>query len=322
MIEEILPDVYKLKIPIPRNPLQAVNSYVIKTRERNLIIDTGMNLEECRSAIQSGLRELNVDLRKTDFFITHLHADHLGLVSILAADTSTIYFNKPDADLITAGGHWDKTLRLFRMSGFPINVLQKAIEEHPGYRYSAKGPIEFTIVEEGDEITIGDYKFRCVETPGHTNGHMCLYEPDKKILIAGDHILHDITPNISQWFDEENPLKEYLSSLDKVYELDIELVLPGHRNVFKDCKGRIQELKHHHKVRVDEVLSILKKGGKDAYQTASLMTWDMTYDSWELFPVIQKMFATGEAIAHLSYLLGKGLIRREIRKQKIVFSLK
>ena len=151
---------------------------------------------------------------------------------------------------------------------------------------------------------------------------MCLYEPNKKILIAGDHILNDITPNISSWSDKENPLNEYLASLDKVYKLDIELVLPGHRGIFRDCKGRIRELKYHHQMRAHEVLTILEKGGKSAFQVASQMTWDMTYDSWDLFPVSQKWFATGEAIAHLVYLEKKGVIRREMVEQKIIFSLK
>jgi len=71
MIEEILANLYKIEIPLPDNPLKALNSYVIRNSERNLIIDTGWNQEECMNAIQTGLRELGVDIRKTDFFITH-----------------------------------------------------------------------------------------------------------------------------------------------------------------------------------------------------------------------------------------------------------
>ena len=71
-------DIYRLEIPLPGNPLRAVNSYVIKGGERNLIIDTGMNREECREAIDAGLRELGIDLEITDLFITHMHADHPG----------------------------------------------------------------------------------------------------------------------------------------------------------------------------------------------------------------------------------------------------
>jgi 2,4-dienoyl-CoA reductase (NADPH2) len=81
----------------------------------------------------------------------------------------------------------------------------------------------------------------------------------EKILVAGDHILNDITPNIQLWSDERNPLEEYFASLDKVSELDIELVLPGHRSIFRNCRERIQELKQHHQKRLDEIISILEK---------------------------------------------------------------
>jgi glyoxylase-like metal-dependent hydrolase (beta-lactamase superfamily II) len=150
---------------------------------------------------------------------------------------------------------------------------------------------------------------------------MCLYEPREKIFVAGDHILSDITPTLTLWSDEWNPLKEYLASLDKVYELDIELVLPGHRDTFRNPRERIQELKHHHQKRLDEIISILEKGRKNAFQIASRMTWDIIYDSWDLFPVTQKWFATGEAISHLKYLEEKGIINKQIEEQKAVYSL-
>lgn len=322
MVEEILPSLYKIEIPLPRNPLKVLNSYVIKAPEQNLIIDTGMNREECLSAMNAGLKEIDVDLKKTDFFITHFHADHVGLVSSLATVNSTIFFNRVDADVISYQGHWEDMRKFASLIGFPGSEIQEAIEKHPGYRYSPRGHLEFTYLEEGDIIFIGEYQLKCVQTPGHTRGHMCLYEPEKKLLLSGDHILYDITPNISLWYEAGNPLEEYLTSLDKIYEFDVELVLPGHRSIFKDCKGRIEELKHHHQVRADEVLSILEKRGQDAYQVASQMTWDMTYDSWDLFPVSQKWFATGEAIAHLRYLEERGLVSREIQGERIIFSLK
>ncbi len=325
MIEEVLPHLHKIEVPLPSNPLKALNSYVIKTRTKSLIIDTGMNREECMIAMNAGLRELDVDLNKTDFFITHLHADHLGLVSALATDTSTIYFNQPDADIIMQtrnSEYWDAGLKFASMNGFPEKELKEALEKHPGYKYRAKGNLEFTTLRENDTMAVGDYLFRCVETPGHTKGHMCLYEPEEKMLVAGDHILVDITPNISSWNYEDDLLEEYLASLDKVYELDIKLVLPGHRRLFRDCKKRIQELQRHHQRRAEEVLCILEKGAMSSYQVASQMSWDIDSPSWDLFPVSQKWFATGEAISHLKYLDEKGIVRREIRGNDIVFSLK
>jgi glyoxylase-like metal-dependent hydrolase (beta-lactamase superfamily II) len=321
MIEEILANLYKIEIPLPKSPLKALNSYVIKNSERNLVIDTGWNQEACMNAMQAGLRDLGVDIRKTDFFITHLHADHFGLVSNLITNTRTIYFNRPDADRFRSGFPWDHFVNFARLNGYPENELQAIRHTHPGFMFRAKEDLAFYILKEGDPISIGDYVFKCVETPGHTWGHMCLHEPNKKIFVAGDHILNDITPNIQLWSDEWNPLKEYLASLDKVYEIDIRLVLPGHRGIFRNCKERIEELKSHHQRRLDEIISILGKGNKNAFQVASQMSWDIICDSWDLFPVSQKWFATGEAISHLKYLEEIGKIQREMRGQERVYSL-
>jgi len=321
MSEEILGNLYKIEIPLPKNPLRVLNAYVVKSPERNLIIDTGWNQQECMDAMQAGLNELGIDIRKTDFFITHLHTDHLGLVSNLVTDTSTIYFNEPDADRIKSGIVLDDLMKFARLNGFPERELQRVPYAHPGFKFRSKGPLSFHILREGDTLGISDYVFHCVETPGHSKGHMCLYEPIKKIFVAGDHILGDITPTISLLSDEWNPLKEYLKSLDKVYQLDIELVLPGHREVFRNPKERIQELKDHHQKRLDEIIAILRKGRKNAFRVASQMTWDITYDSWDLFPVSQKWFATGEAVSHLKYLEEKGVVRKEMRQNKRIYCL-
>jgi glyoxylase-like metal-dependent hydrolase (beta-lactamase superfamily II) len=321
MIEKVGTQLYRIEIPLPRNPLRALNSYAIKSQERNLIIDTGWNQQECMDAMQAGLKELEIDITKTDFFITHLHTDHLGLVSNLVTDTSTIYFNQPEADRLKSGIVLDDLMDFVRLNGFPEKELQGIPHTHPGFKFRSKGPLSFHILKEGDTLRVSDYVFRCVETPGHSKGHMCLYEPDKKILVAGDHILRDITPTISLLDGDWNPLKEYLESLDKVYQLDIELVLPGHREIFRNPKERIQELKDHHQKRLDEIIAILRNGRENAFQVASQMTWDVIYDSWDLFPVPQKWFATGEAISHLKYLEENGVIRKEMRRQKIIYSL-
>ncbi len=321
MIEEIVANLFRIEIPLPKSPLKALNSYVIRNAERSLIVDTGWNQEECMTAMQAGLSELGVDLKKTDFFITHLHADHFGLLSDLVTDTSKIYFNQPDVDRFRSGFLWDDFAHFARLNGYPENDLQASLQSHPGFKFRPKSDLAFSILKEGNTLSFGNYVFKCIETPGHTLGHMCLYEPSQKIFVAGDHLLNDITPNIQLWSDERDPLKEYFESLDKVYKLDIELVLPGHRSIFRNDRERIGELKQHHQKRLDEIISILEKGEKDAFQVASEMSWDIVCDSWDLFPVSQKWFATGEAIAHLKYLKEKGIIRAGMRERRRVFSL-
>jgi glyoxylase-like metal-dependent hydrolase (beta-lactamase superfamily II) len=295
MIEEILANIYRIQIPLPKNPLKYLNSYVVKGTDTNLIIDTGLNRTECLRAMEDGLRELELDLEKTDFFITHSHADHFALVSKLVRDTRKVYFNRPDKEFIQIPLRWDAMISYGTMNGFSEKELRAALLNHPGYKYGLERVPDMIFLEEGDKLQVGDYHFTCVRTPGHTRGHTCLYEPD--------------------------PLKNYLGSLDRVYKLEVDLVLPGHRRLFTNHRERIEELKRHHRNRADEILVILREGPKNAFQVAAEMTWDIAYDSWDQFPLQQKWFATGEAIAHLRYLEGKRLIHSKKENEAIRYAL-
>ena len=115
------------------------------------------------------------------------------------------------------------------------------------------------------------------------------------------------------------PLATYLASLGKAAELDVELCLPGHRSLIENCGKRIEELVEHHRVRANEVISILTGQRKTAYETAGEMTWDIVARSWEDFPIMQRWFATGEAIAHLRYIEAKGLIERETVDGQVLY---
>ena len=311
MCEEILPGLFRNKIPLPDSPLKYLNSYIIRDSTRSLIVDTGLNREECLEAMHRGLTALDIDLAKSDIFITHLHADHFGLVSKLATDSTHILFSRPEKELMESWEGFGAMVDYAARNGFPEDQLKAALDRHPGAKYGSDWIPEVKALDDGDGIDVGEYHFKCVTTPGHTLGHTCLYEPHKKILLAGDHILGDITPNIQCWSDMANPLKQYLASLDKVLKLQMDLVLPGHRNLIDNPAARIEELKKHHAHRLNEVLAILQDRPMSAFQIAAQMTWDIVCKSWDLFPVAQKWFATGEAIAHLRYLEEDGRIARK-----------
>ena len=320
MADEIRKGLFRISVPLPNSPLKDLNSYVIRGEDRNLIIDTGFNRTVCYEAMQAGLAELGIDLNQTDFMLTHMHADHTGLVTRLATKTSRIFFGRIDARVFDGDHGWQSLIDFAALNGFPVDELQKALASHPGFKYSPQQKPVFTLLDDGDVIECGGYRLRCVATPGHTQGHICLYEEDQRIFFSGDHVLFDITPHIESWAYETNSLSDYLASLDRVYALPVELVLPGHRNFQGDLKDRIRELKHHHRERADEVLEVLGGRAMNAYEIAAGMTWDIDCETWEDFPIAQKWFATGEAIAHLRYLEGEGRISRDAGQKIVTFS--
>ena len=274
--------------------------------------------------MQVALKKLDVDREKTDFFVTHSHVDHIGLVFRLIHAGSVVYINEVEAEIISKikTGVLQSEIGVFlQISGFPEKDPEKIFPPDDIRQYRSGVVLPFRFVKDKDIIERGGYRFTCIKTPGHSKGHMCLYEPDKKILVAGDHILGNITPGIQQRLDNEHPLEEYLSSLDKVYAMDVDFVLPGHRAPFKNLKKRIDDIKVHHQQRNDEVLAILQEGSCSIYELASRMTWNVDADSWDSFPVTQSFFATGEAFAHLRYLEEKGKVERRTEGQMAIYSL-
>lgn len=321
MAEQILPGIYKADIPIPNNPLKSLNCYIVQSGGTNLVIDTGFNRLECRQALFESLDDLAVDLANTKVFITHMHTDHAGLVADLVREGAEAYCSLEDAEIINSGEIPFLAMDEFvRTGGFPASDLQAAFKAHPGYKYRNMEQVDFKIVADGDMLSVGEFNFVCIKTPGHTMGHMCLYERERKLLFSGDHILQGITPNISLWSDRFDPLRSYFASLEIVRRLEVALVLPGHRARFTDIGGRINELRQHHETRINEVLQILKGKPQNAYQVAAQMTWDLSYDTFEQFPVPQKWFAAGEALAHLKYLEGEKLVARTRREGVLIFA--
>ena len=137
--------------------------------------------------------------------------------------------------------------------------------------------------------------------------------------MAGDHLLPTITPHVTQWLQESNALAEYLDSLEKVRKLDVDVVLPGHEELFKDHRKRINELREHHGLRAMEILSEIQTQGLTAYQIASRIHWDVEYSSWDRFPLFQKLLAVGETLAHLKFLEEEGQVKKNRRAETALY---
>ena len=90
------PDIYKIPVVLPNNPLKILNSYVIKTPQGNLVMDTGFRQPECLEALTEGLKDLEIDMDNTTLFLSHLHSDHVGLTNDIITDKTRVLINEKD----------------------------------------------------------------------------------------------------------------------------------------------------------------------------------------------------------------------------------
>lgn len=320
MVEKIFcePEIFKIYVPLPDNPLKNLNCYVICSMDESLIIDTGFCMNECYEAMRRGLCELGIDLnsKKTSLFLTHLHSDHIGLAAKLMPKNSLIYMSKIDYEYLKTWeneGAWEKTEDVFCTEGFPKEAIGVLRETNPARSYAPEGPFDAVTLVDGDIVRVGIFDFLCILTPGHTPGHMCLYLKEKGLMILGDHVLFDITPNITSWLNVEDSLNDYLTSLKKIKIYDVETALPAHRKNDKNFYVRVDEILEHHKVRLENTYqAVSEKGGMTAYEIAEKLKWSMRGRDWSEFPMHQKWFAVGETLSHLDYLKNRGMIQKKL----------
>jgi len=310
------PDIFNIYIPLPGNPLKNLNCYVLKTPEKSLVIDTGFNLQESKEALLSGLAYLGIDMERAEIYATHLHADHTGLIGEIMRDDTVIYMSKRDYEtmiyLLSDDG-WKMSEESMMMEGFPKNELKANRDSNPARIYTTGKVFTPCFVRDGDSIRIGSYTLTVISTPGHTPGNTCLYMEHEKILFTGDHILFDITPNITRWSGLEDALGSYLENLEKIRRLDIRLALPAHRTNGMDVYERIGQLLEHHDERIKNTIGVLKAfPNASAYEIASHMQWSMRGKVWTDFPVQQKWFAVGETCSHLDYLSNRGVAAKKL----------
>ena len=323
MTEQLFPGIYKIEVPLPRNPLKMLNAYCIRGGERHLLIDNGFNRPECLAAMNEALSTLGIARQDLDFFLTHLHADHCGLTADLcASEDAKIYTSAKDGKSInnTIRGPvwWTGFLRDMIPHGFSGEQVEELSKTHPAIRFCPSRQLDFTVVSPGDVLEYGGYSLLILDGKGHTPGLLALYEPENRILFSSDLILGGITPNIARWPNVKDSLGDFLDSLAAMEKMDITLTLPGHRSLVPDTSGRIRELYAHHERRLNEVHDLLRKGPQQAYAVAARMTWDMR-GAWEDFPVPQKWFACGEALSHLDRLVVLGEAEEIAHGDSIVF---
>jgi len=328
---EVIPNIYRLQLPIPGSDLGYVNTYLVKGDSECLLIDTGWNTEEAFNSLEWQLSSLNINLKEIrQIVVTHIHPDHYGLggklKGISGAKLAAHYLEKDliESRYVNMNGLLQNIAQWLYINGVPTDELPKLQTASVGMAMFVV-PIPPDVTLYGAEtISAAPFSFKVIWTPGHSPGHICLYEPSQKILLSGDHILPTITPNIGLHPQSgSNPLDDYLNSLNTMKQLEVKLVLPGHENPFPDLQQRINEIVQHHEQRILEILEILKVESKTAYQISSEMTWmsDRGGLKWQQLAPLDKRLAVMETIAHLKSMRISGKIDRFHKDDNLYYCL-
>ena len=323
-MDEVIPGIHRLPIPIPETSLEHINVYLVQGNDGYLLVDTGWNTNEAFDSLSNQMHELGVDFKDiSQIVVTHIHPDHYGLVGKLKKlSAARFYLHSIEKDMIESRYiHMDsliqQTAQWLRINGVPseyLSKLQTASVKAAGF-VTAVYP---DVTLHGEEtISTGLFTFQVLWTPGHSPGHICLYEPVKKILLSGDHILPTITPNIGLHSQSgANPLGHFINSLKATKQLDIALVLPGHEVPFNNVSARIEQLFRHHETRNSEILTTIKAETKTAYQIARAVIWMAAIGGvgWQDLPPLHQRLAILETLSHLEAMRFEGRVNKLSRE--------
>lgn len=324
-MEQVVPGIWQLKVPIPNNPIGHVLPYLIEgEKDTFLLIDAGWNHPASWQALTEEIQAAGADLRQLRRCIaTHVHPDHYGLAGRLKDETGMeIVLHEKDGAFIRSRYREPEEL-LHRVNtwltehGAPPDELQPLREASlPARQYVVPCDPDVTL-RGGETITVGKFTLEVIWTPGHSPGHICLYERKQKLVFTGDHVLPTITPHVGLHPQQTgNPLGDFLAALDTLEGLEARKVLPAHQYMFEDLRGRVRAIKEHHRQRLDEMVMAVEREAKTAYEIALQTKW--ATGPFTGFSPWMKRAAIAETLAHLEYLAWEGRVQKSRGEDGIV----
>lgn len=315
--EEIAPDLWRLPLPIHRHSLGGANGYLIRDADGFLLFDCGADVPECVQALGRQLDELGVPFDAIHTLIlSHGHGDHGGQARRVAARASAqIVCHAQETRFIgyPNGSEADRQqfITWLIWQGYPQSdiddLLQTAATNDRGDRRDVFLQPDRELAG-GEVFSAGRYHFEAVWIPGHTPGHLCLYDRQQGVLLTGDHILEIVTPNVGLHpLAPENPLPGYLASLDRLAAEDIAVVAPGHGPRIMDLPARTREIAARHGARRAQSLALLSGVPRSAYDLAVQVWSKPGRRNWgSLHPHLRRN-AVGLLAAHLELLADDGV---------------
>jgi len=310
--------VRRVRLPMPRNPLREINGYLLEGDAGYVLVDCGFDDDEVLDALRAALTEAGVGLEDVrTLVVTHHHADHYGLAGTLVRlGRLRLMMHRLDwlfirTRLTDVQAYHRSAVEWLQRNGLPPRDYpddeRRALEQTR--RFQVVAPHEE--LDDGARIPVGAGEYEVIWTPGHTPGHICLFDSRQRLLLSGDHVLDPITPSVSYWRpDAGNPLGDYLASLGKVADLDAELVLPAHGEPFTGLRRRVDELRAHHAEREAAVLDALAGAPAPAAEVAARLPWTRRRRRFGELSILQQEMAVSETLSHLEELRARRLLIR------------
>jgi glyoxylase-like metal-dependent hydrolase (beta-lactamase superfamily II) len=316
--------IYQIKIDVPF-AVKYVCVYLFRIEDKLILIDSGLNLGNWRKKFFESLEDLKINIRDIDYcFITHIHIDHIGLTKKLKEVNPNLKILMHDItyELLK----WESNRANLKELKEKASLIAKQMIKYGISEEQGKKVVQFftywpqflvyqkpdLLVHDGDIIL---NNLEVLWTPGHSFGHICIFDKKRRFLFSGDHILSRITPHIGNFivneflhdkyrdFDFNNILKYYLGSLDKIDALNPRIIFPAHQEVIFNPHERILEIKEHHNNRLKEILDLIKQNPLSPFEISQIH-FGTDLDE------INSYMALSEVLGHLLYLEDLGKVKK------------
>ncbi|MEM8683819.1 MAG: MBL fold metallo-hydrolase [Pseudomonadota bacterium] len=304
---------YWLRMPLPIR-LNHINLWVLEDGDGWTLVDTGMFTDESKQAWRSLQQSLFGHRPVHRVVCTHLHPDHVGCAGWLTREHDCdLWMTREEYMLCrllvadTGREAPEEGVRFYRRAGFSEDALA-AYRNVFGFfgRYVSKLPEAYHRIEDKDVIEIGERRWSVVIGKGHSPEHACLYDRDNNVLIAGDQLLPTISSNVGVYPTEPdaNPLQRWFASLRRLKsELHEDvLVLPAHGKPFRGAHARLDALIDEHQAGLNKLIDLCREPMRAIDVFPALFRSKVGPDNL--------IIATGEALAHLHYLVEDGELER------------
>jgi glyoxylase-like metal-dependent hydrolase (beta-lactamase superfamily II) len=261
--ERVQPGLYRLRLPLPWPGVPHCNAWAIAAGDGFVLFDTGMHDADSLAHLERALEMCNLRLEQAKLVVcTHAHTDHCGQAATIVERAGCELWMHPnhenlnrmisDPDAVFA-----RRLEIARQSGVPEQPLRRYAAERSERGSGIAGPIDpDRDLVAGVSIGTDLGEWIVYETPGHAPSHVCLFQPERRLMISGDHLLG----RISLYFDygySPDPVGEFVNSLGAVEKLGARLCLPGHGRTFADVHAHIQGNRALVEERLTRVLEAL-----------------------------------------------------------------